>query len=193
MDNKTECSVSGCDRQIDARGLCAAHYARLRRHGSALGGGTPTGEPLRWLLAHLDGAGADCIIWPFARTSRGEARIWLNGRLQQAARVSCQSRHGAPPDDKTDAAHSCGRGNDGCVNPNHLRWATRIENMADRVEHQTANRGERHGNAKLSEDSVRSIRSKRSVMSARATAVQFGISPAAVSRIWTGKAWGWLP
>ncbi len=32
----TLCSVAGCDSAHDARGLCAAHLARLQRHGDPL-------------------------------------------------------------------------------------------------------------------------------------------------------------
>lgn len=35
------CTVDGCRRQQYGRGVCNAHWQRLRRHGSATGGGTP--------------------------------------------------------------------------------------------------------------------------------------------------------
>lgn len=31
--NARTCSVPGCDRPIESRGLCAAHYKRWRAHG----------------------------------------------------------------------------------------------------------------------------------------------------------------
>jgi hypothetical protein len=34
------CSVNGCERPIDARGLCSPHYYRMRRHGDPTAGGT---------------------------------------------------------------------------------------------------------------------------------------------------------
>lgn len=36
---RCECSVSGCDRPVDARGFCKAHYSRWRKHGDPLIGG----------------------------------------------------------------------------------------------------------------------------------------------------------
>lgn len=50
----------------------------------------------------------------------------------------CQKAHGDPPSPKHDAAHSCGRGHEGCVNPNHLSWKTKKQNQADRITHGTS-------------------------------------------------------
>ena len=35
------CAVDGCQNMVHAQSLCSAHYSRLRRHGSAVGGGIP--------------------------------------------------------------------------------------------------------------------------------------------------------
>lgn len=35
----TSCVVSGCDKPPHGRGLCVAHYTRMRRHGEPTGGG----------------------------------------------------------------------------------------------------------------------------------------------------------
>lgn len=44
MSDRT-CSIDGCERPHNSRGLCAAHYSRLQRHGDPLGSGKPVGKP----------------------------------------------------------------------------------------------------------------------------------------------------
>lgn len=34
MDTDRVCSVDGCSKRVEKRGLCSAHHSRLRRHGS---------------------------------------------------------------------------------------------------------------------------------------------------------------
>ena len=70
----------------------------------------------------------------------------------------CFLANGDPPFEKADAAHSCGKGHEGCVHPKHLSWKTRLENVADTYVHDTIMRGERHFNARLTEDDVKAIR-----------------------------------
>ena len=72
----------------------------------------------------------------------------------------------------------------------NLVYGTHSENMMDRVEHGTANRGERHGMAKLTEGQVVAIRQTQT--SARATARQFAVSERCVRLVRNGERWGWL-
>jgi len=104
----------------------------------------------------------------------------------------CRLAHGEPPAPDYQAAHSCGRGVDGCLNPNHLRWATAEENEADKLLHGTSNRGERHGMVKLTEDEVRAVRALKGKVSQRAAAKALGYTRGVVCDIWTGRTWGWL-
>jgi hypothetical protein len=61
----------------------------------------------------------ECLIWPF---SRRDGRGYINE--EPVSRFVCKLAHGSPPTEKHDAAHNCG--NERCVNPHHLRWATRL-------------------------------------------------------------------
>jgi len=72
----------------------------------------------------------------------------------------------------------------------NLSYGTHSQNMMDRVEHGTANRGERHGMAKLTEGQVVAIRQAQT--SARATARQFSVSERCVRLVRSGERWGWL-
>jgi len=93
----------------------------------------------------------DCIIWPFSIERSGYPG---NNKGRRTIRVVCERAHG-PPFLKADAAHSCDV--KACVNPRHLRWATRRENEAEKAR-TGAGRGERGKDAKLTVADVLAIR-----------------------------------
>lgn len=54
MDKPTKkCSIDGCDKEVKARGWCAMHYMRFRRHGDPLASRTPI------LVCTIDGCERD--------------------------------------------------------------------------------------------------------------------------------------
>lgn len=131
----------------------------------------------------------DCILWPYCKARSGYGQIRANGRTQHTHRLSCEMAHGEPPTpEHTDAAHSCR--NRHCLNPRHLRWATRAENMADAIRDGTTTSGEKSSTAKLTEQDVLAIRyyakqgTKRGVM-----AQQYGVSHRAISMIVSRDNW----
>ena len=188
---ETLCSVDGCNNQARRKGWCGAHYHRWRRHGDPASGRTLLGAPGQFLEAVvIPHTGADCLAWPFARDPYGYGKISRSGRMDRVNRVVCAAVHGPAPSPEHEVAHSCGNGHGGCCNPQHLRWATHIENMADCVKHGTAARGERV--SKITEADVRSIRSLRGHATQREIAARFGINQSQVCLIQTGQSWGWL-
>lgn len=175
------CSFEGCTRFADPKagfGLCKTHYHQLRTDGAP----RPTperfkrGDAMKWLVDHQDFAGDECLTWPFKRWSTGRGRVSYEGRNQHAHRVMCALVHGQPPSPEHEAAHSCGKGHEGCVNPRHLRWATHEENMADQIGHGTRLQGETQNGAKLTERQVASIRELAHTVTYQALADLFGIS-----------------
>lgn len=142
------CGVAGCESPARSKGFCQDHYARLRRHGDPVGGGTERGAPLAWLESHKDHDGPDCLIWPFG-SGEGYGGVQFRGRTMTPARAMCFLAHGNPPAPRLHSAHSCGRGHEGCVHPQHLRWATAAENAADKVLHGTDPRSVANGARKL--------------------------------------------
>ncbi len=75
-------------------------------------------------------------------------------------------------------------------NLDNLQWGTRLENVHDKEFHETDNRGERHVNAKLTEDQVKSIRlDATSGMLHRVIAAKHGISRSRVWQIVMHEAW----
>jgi hypothetical protein len=192
MASQRICKIDGCDKPVSGRGWCVQHYSRWRRNGDPLalvGRAKPT---LRWLEEHVNHDGDGCLIWPFATLPSGYGKVHFRGGQGNACRAMCILAHGEPPTPEHETAHSCGRGANGCVHPGHVRWATRAENMLDRVEHGSGNRGETHYRAKLSEDDVRRIRSLATVKTQAEISAMFGIDPSHVSGIVNRKRWAWL-
>lgn len=140
-------------------------------------------------LSHMSD---ECLIWPYGKTGQGYGQIWVKGKVLLASRYICERVNGAPPTTKHHAAHSCGNGHLGCVNPKHLNWKTVAENQADRLTHGTHNRGERCANSKLSESQVREILALRDVKSQKEIASEFGVSPSNICHIFRGKSWWWI-
>jgi hypothetical protein len=170
------CTIPNCGKKRFGHGLCSAHYYRWRTHGDPLGGGTPYGEPMRYFLNEvLSYEGDECLIWPYARNGAGYGHMLVDGRTQLISRLVCTAEFGpAPP--QHEAAHSCGKGHEGCVNPKHLRWATPVGNAADRLTHGTQVR-------KLSSAQVDEIRALKGVVSQTKLASRFGVNQTTVSRI----------
>jgi hypothetical protein len=196
---KRICSVLGCDKPHVALGYCRKHWARLRRTGSPdctqhRNKARPTAgyrAVQTWAAEHASYAEADCLIWPFARNVKGYGLI--GSAYHTAHRHICFLAHGKEPTPSHEVAHSCGNGHLGCVNPNHLRWATKLENMADKKLHGRASRGSKVHGSRLTEDDVREIRRLGGTMLQREIAAIFNVSSFAVSSVLRRQTWAWLP
>ena len=137
--------------------------------------------------------GKECLIWPFSTKNNGYyGQIKYDGKMHSVHRLVCDLVHGAPPTPKHHAAHECGKGRAGCVNPNHISWKTAKENNADKLAHGTHNRGERHGQAKLTEEDVREILRLKGLEAQRSLARRFGVSQTNVRLIHLGDSWSWI-
>lgn len=187
------CSFPGCDNPKSpkaAKGLCNSHYWQLHKGRPLTPLSYRRNRIIPWLEAHASFDGDDCLTWPFAVNDKGRGQVKLRGKHVPASRYMCELAHGKPPTPEHEAAHSCGKGHQGCVNPKHLRWATSVENKADMVEHGTRIRGEKCWNARLTESAVLAIREFAHTMSKPAIASMFGIDTYHVTRIIRGERWG---
>lgn len=193
MATQRICSIDGCDKTVKARGWCGKHYHRWARHGDPLGGITAKGDPLRFANS-IDAAtcGDDCIQWPYATLPNGYGHLWVDGVDTVASRYVCERAHGPAPTLEHEAAHSCGKGHEGCINPNHLGWKTRSENQADKLTHGTHNRGENCPTVKLTESQVKEILALKGKMLGREVGEKYGVTRWTIFSIWSGKIWGWL-
>lgn len=137
-----------------------------------------------------------CWLWD-GKWSSDYGRLGDAGhRTVLMHRFSWELHYGSIPDNLW-VLHRCD--NPSCVNPAHLFLGTHDDNMADMAakhragfqQHpEKAPKGERHGNAKLTDENVRSIRRLRAQGIARkAVAQMFGISESNVKAITSHKAW----
>lgn len=126
----------------------------------------------------------ECQEWPHSKDKDGYAGN-LGGR--KAHHIACEHLHGDRPAG-AETAHSCTT--KACVNPRHLRWATRLENEQDKILHGTVNRGERQGHSKLTEYDVLAIRDAVERGEAKQdVAARYGVVPSNVTSIIQRKTW----
>lgn len=156
------CSVAGCDREFYAKGCCFKHYKRLRAHGDPLGGRIEHGAARDFVASLVNSNTDECIAWPFGKTKDGYGRVNWQRVPQGAHVVATMLSHGPKPTPKHEACHRCGKGHLGCVNPRHLYWGTRKDNVRDAIEHGTSHSlntpsGEAHRWTKYSDATIRDV------------------------------------
>src|SRR5580704_14675805 len=189
------CTIPGCTRELRAKGLCATHWGRMRRHGTLEGipaydNGRPTIADRFWSRV-VKGDG--CWLWIGAKNSMGYGQLRDKGRILFAHRFSYETSVGAIPPG-LEVCHSCDVPT--CVRPDHLFAGTHVDNMRDAASKglMAGNgglRGETIGNAKLTEEMIVAMRASREP--AKVTADRFGVSLSTVYRARTGRTWSHVP
>lgn len=192
------CSIPGCENTGRLRrGWCQMHYSKWYSHGDPLTPQRkpPNGEAARYfsdvVMAY---EGDECQMWPYARNKEGYGIVTRGDKpgMCLVSRRVCAKVHGPPPTPDHEAAHSCGHGKDGCYTKRHLAWKTHAENEADKLAHGTHNRGERSGNAKLTNAQAIIIKGLVGKQTDLAIARQFGVSTTTIREIRVGTRWRWL-
>lgn len=151
---------------------------------------TKKGAPLEWIKnVAMDCDSEDCLDWPFSKDVNGYGVIFISGKRSGAHRVVCEMKHGSPPSEVHQAAHRCGMGHFGCVNPSHVSWKTRSENEQDKADHGTKANGSRNGASKLSDNEVKKIRQFYGSKSRLDLSRMFGVSEWTIGQIQKGHSW----
>ena len=133
------------------------------------------GKAYQWVLAHQNYAGDDCQPWPFAKNWDGYGMFGYLGKQRKSARFMCEMVNGPAPSQKHQAAHSCGNGHLGCVNPRHLSWKTASQNQMDRRRHGTQH-GARWSRTNLTPSQVADIRRSKGSETQMETAKRLNVT-----------------
>src|SRR3990167_11524673 len=126
-----------------------------------------------------------CWVWQ-AGKCKGYGRISINNQTLWAHRFSWEIRFGKIPHGMC-VLHKCD--NPPCCNPEHLFLGTKSENSKDRDRkgRQARQKGESHGQSKLTKRKVLLIR--KSGLSGLNLARKFSVSEGHISAIRSGKKW----
>lgn len=130
----------------------------------------------------------ECWGWPNYISPDGYARLRVNGKMMKAHRYSLELAKGPPTRVRRFAAHDpliCN--NSKCFNPEHLRWASKIENERDKKLAGTKIQGEKSPLSKLSKKDVIEIRVKG--LSSLECSKTYNISRSQARRIISKKSW----
>lgn len=140
--------------------------------------------------AKVDRSSPDgCWPWLAGKSSRGYGSFHFGNRVVSAHRFAYEQTHGPLPEGLS-VCHRCD--NPICCRPEHLFAGTPAENSADMT---AKGRAVGHPGlnyqAVLTADQIREIRAAYAprVVTCRALADRYGISPMAVHRIVTGRAY----
>lgn len=166
------CSIPGCNRKHDCRGLCKAHYSAARKSGRLQ---LIPGRGEFWSKVDKR-SDSECWLWTAGANNKGYP-VYQDGT---AHRLSYRMHHPLSGDiSHLSVCHRCDTPR--CVNPAHLFLASHAENMAD------MSRKGRAGSTKLTWEQVAAIRAdpRPSVR----TGLDYGVSGSTVRAIRLGKTW----
>lgn len=139
------CSVEGCNKgNIMARGLCPSHYKRNLKYGDPQKGNTFKGDVVKEIEKVLKSETDECIFSNYSRNKAGYPRVRIKGKTKLLHRHILEIYKGSPIEVKMEAAHSCGNGHLGCINPKHLDWKSKISNVDDSIKHGTKHTGDKN-------------------------------------------------
>lgn len=132
----------------------------------------------------------DCWLWTGSKDRKGYGFFRLKNKMVKAHRLSYLIYHGKEA--MNLVCHKCD--NPSCVNPKHLWDGTNQENIRDssfKMRNRTSrNLGTKNPSSKISEDQVRSIRTKYSNGTSQTDlANEFCISTTQVWKIVHNKKW----
>ncbi len=146
------------------------------------------GAAAAFLYDNVAFTGDGCLTWPFSTMPTGYGALGYLGKQHYAHRFMCELVNGPPPSPTHEAAHSCGRGKFGCVDPRHLSWKTISENSLDCRGHGTQARNKRGNRGHLTDQDAEEIKALRGYLTQAEIAGMFNTSQPTVRDIFTGRS-----
>lgn len=135
------CSYDGCDRRRRSRGLCGGHNRVLRTEGALrpLRHKSRHGATLKERFESHCGSSPPspegCWTWEKSQNGDGYGSLHFTEpgtgiKRSMAHQAAWVLTHGPIPVGE-ELHHTCGRGAQGCCNPDHLQLVTSAENAAE--------------------------------------------------------------
>lgn len=133
-----------------------------------------------------------CMLWLAGCCKDGYGQFAIGRSKVRAPRLSLWLAAGPPLPDQEHAAHSCRHRH--CVAPAHLRWATHIENEADKIADGTVARGDLSNWSKLTSGQVLEIRAlyATGAWTYPQLGTRFGVAQQTIGKIVNRDRWAHL-
>ena len=189
------CKEEGCTDTVLAKEWCSKHYQRWLKYGDPLfikiREPNLSDEELRIWLRSPPQSKRDpytgCREWCGSLNSYGYGHLRYKGKMVLAHRLIWFFTYDYWPKDML--LHSCD--NRKCINIKHLREGSTQDNMADMVKKGRQPKGEKNGNAKITEKQVIKIRKKYRTgrHTQKDLAEMFGVTRVSISYIINRKTW----
>lgn len=203
------CTVDDCGRPAagGGHGWCGMHYNRWRQHGDPLKVAWIRGNDRARIESRIDRSGGPDACHPWTAGQNADGYGWVKvGRTQKGAHLALWELENGPVPPGFELDHEChnramreGLCAPGhcahrlCCNLRHIVPRTRDDHAAATLRLSSSWHGDGKGYRKLTEAQVRELKGLlREGAQTAEMADRFGISRTHVSRIRTGKAWGWL-
>ena len=127
MNGTRTCSFEGCDKPHEARGYCNGHYKQktLGKPLTAFRHDPPLCYSIEQRMDFYTDKSGACWLWTGTRINAGYGLLCMNSKKSLAHRVSFELAYGPIPTG-VFIDHMCHTKS--CVNPQHLRLATKKQN-----------------------------------------------------------------